>query len=225
MILPWGENWRLHAASILEMLYQFLASHSHDLYFKVVSEDTFGMEDTDELDGFIGASTAFASVLDIITASGLPLPLTKEASAEDREAVREVISAERELHFCNDSTDVDLSIFHPRWLWSMQLWWRLVWSLLRRPLRKLPPARPPSWRRLLQPLPLLEQRMLLRKASTSTKAFWILALLPVSLTKAPKLARMAPPAPGKTSCCHQLWLDIFMHQAKEGLPVPCTHLA
>ena len=25
--------------------------------------------------------------------------------------------------------------------------------------------------------------------------------------------------------CQQLWLDIFMHQAKEGLPVPCTHLA
>ena len=58
-------------------------------------ENTFGMEDTYELDRLIGASPASASVLDIIAAS------SREASAEDREAVGEVIIVERKLHFCN----------------------------------------------------------------------------------------------------------------------------
>ena len=61
------------------------------------------MEDTYELDRLIGASPASASVLDIIAASG-SRTLTKEASAEDREAVGEVISVERILHFCKDLT-------------------------------------------------------------------------------------------------------------------------
>ena len=56
-------------------MYHYLAFHSWDLYFKVVVEDTFntentfGMEDTYELDSMIGASPASASVLDIIAAS------------------------------------------------------------------------------------------------------------------------------------------------------------
>ena len=47
-----------------------------DLYFKVVMEDTF------ELDKLIKASSGSATILDIITASGVPLPFTKESSAE-----------------------------------------------------------------------------------------------------------------------------------------------
>ena len=66
-------------------------------------EGTFGMEDTYELDRLIGASPASASVLHIIAASG-SRTLTKEASAEEREAVGEVISVERILHFCKDLT-------------------------------------------------------------------------------------------------------------------------
>ena len=64
------------------------------------TENTFGMEDTYELDRLIGASPASASVLDIIAASS-SRTLTKEASAEDREAVGEVIIEKRKLHFCN----------------------------------------------------------------------------------------------------------------------------
>ena len=86
----------------------YLAFHSCDPYFKVVVEDTFntentfGMEDTYELDSMIGASPASASVLDIIAASAsASRTLPKEASAEDREAVGEVIIVERKLHFCN----------------------------------------------------------------------------------------------------------------------------
>ena len=78
------------------------------------SENTFGMEDTYELDSMIGASPASASVLDIIAASS-SRTLTKEASAEDREAVGEVIGN------CISVTDVDLSILHPRWLWRRLL--------------------------------------------------------------------------------------------------------
>ena len=63
-------------------------------------ENTFGMEDTYELDRLIGASPASASVLDIIAASA-NRTLPKEASAEDREAVGEVIIEKRKLHFCN----------------------------------------------------------------------------------------------------------------------------
>ena len=63
-------------------------------------ENTFGMEDTYELDRLIGASTASASVIDIIAASA-SRTLPKEAFAEDREAVGEVIIVERKLHFCN----------------------------------------------------------------------------------------------------------------------------
>ena len=70
------------------------------------TENTFGMEDTMEdtyeLDRLIGASPASASVLDIIAASAsASRTLPKEASAEDREAVGEVIIEKRKLHFCN----------------------------------------------------------------------------------------------------------------------------
>ena len=55
-------------------------------------ENTFGMGNTYELDCLIGASPASASVLDIIAASAsASRTLPKEASAEDREAVGEVI--------------------------------------------------------------------------------------------------------------------------------------
>ena len=64
------------------------------------TENTFGMEDTYELDRLIGASPASASVLDIIAASA-SRTLPKEASAEDMEGVVEVIIVERKLHFCN----------------------------------------------------------------------------------------------------------------------------
>ena len=68
------------------------------------TENTFGMEppleDTYELARLLGASPASASVLDIIAASS-SRTLTKEASAEDREAVGEVIIEKRKLHFCN----------------------------------------------------------------------------------------------------------------------------
>ena len=55
-------------------------------------EDSFNKEDTYELDRLISATPASASILDILTASGM------DASAEAREAVGEVISAERKLH-------------------------------------------------------------------------------------------------------------------------------
>ena len=64
------------------------------------TENTFGMEDTYELDRLIGASPASASILDIIAASA-SRTLPKEASAEDMEDVVEVIIVERKLHFCN----------------------------------------------------------------------------------------------------------------------------
>ena len=83
------------------------------------------MEGTYELDRLIGASPASASVLDIMAASG-----TEKASADNREATGEVIHLEGKLHRCNNLSGGDLSIFHQRWLWS----------LLRRPLGKLPPA-------------------------------------------------------------------------------------
>ena len=84
----------------------YLAFHSWDPYFKVVMgdnflvENTFGMEDTYELDRLIGASPASASILDIIAASA-SRTLPKEASAEDMKGVVEVIIVERKLHFCN----------------------------------------------------------------------------------------------------------------------------
>ena len=60
-----------------------------------------------ELDQMIQTTPASdASVLDIITASGTRT-LTKEASAEDREAVGEVIIVvEGKSHFCYDFTGV-----------------------------------------------------------------------------------------------------------------------
>ena len=115
------------------------------------------MEGTYELDSFIGASPASASVLDIMAASG-----TKEASADYREATGEVIHLEGKLHRCNNLSGGDLSIFHQRWLWS----------LLRRPLRKLPSATAATVRKL--PPPLLGQRTPLMRVSplpaTSTMA-------------------------------------------------------
>ena len=53
----------------------YLASHSCNLYCKAMVEDTFVSY---QLDRLIEASSA-NSILDIITASGLPLPLTQEA--------------------------------------------------------------------------------------------------------------------------------------------------
>ena len=66
-------------------------------------EDAFSMEDTYELDR---ATPGSASILDILTAAS-----GKDSSAEAREAVGEVISAERKLHVCKDLTDVGQSIF------------------------------------------------------------------------------------------------------------------
>ena len=78
-------------------------------------------------------------------------------------------------------------------------------------LRKHPPARRPSQRRSLQPIgrrfgrslqPLRVGLMLVSPLpTTSMKALWTKALLPVFLvtTKAPKLPRISPPAPGKTT--------------------------
>ena len=59
-------------------MYPYLAFHSCDLYFKVVMENTFNMEDSYELDQLVAASPASASVLDIFAASG-SRPLPKEA--------------------------------------------------------------------------------------------------------------------------------------------------
>ena len=59
------------------------------------------MEGTYELDRLIGASPAPASVLDIMTASG---SLTKEASADYREATGEVIYLEGKSHRCDNLT-------------------------------------------------------------------------------------------------------------------------
>ena len=116
------------------------------------------MKGTYELDRLIGASPASASVLDIMAASG-----TKEASAAYRKATGEVIHLEGKLHRCNNLSGGDLSIFHQRWLWS----------LLRRPLRKLPSATAAATARKLPP-PLLGQRTPLMRVSplptTSTKA-------------------------------------------------------
>merc|ERR1719331_3777770 len=61
-----------------------------DVSCDLVVKNTFGMEDTYELDRLIGASPASASVLAIIAASAsASRTLPKEASAEDREAVGE----------------------------------------------------------------------------------------------------------------------------------------
>ena len=54
---------------------RYLAFYSFDLCCKVVVDDTFVSH---QLDRLIEASSA-SSILDIITASGLPLPLTQEA--------------------------------------------------------------------------------------------------------------------------------------------------
>mgnify|MGYP007015865944 CR=1 FL=1 len=70
------------------------------------TENTFGMEDTYELDRLIGASPASASVLDIIAASA------KEASWRPWrpwEAGGKVIIVERKLHFCNRCSSVTTS--------------------------------------------------------------------------------------------------------------------
>ena len=90
----------------------YLAFHSWDPYFKVVvegtfnMENTFGMEDTYELDRLIGASPASASVLDIIAASS-SRTLTKEASADYREATGEVLHLEGKSHRCDNLTGGD----------------------------------------------------------------------------------------------------------------------
>ena len=120
------------------------------------------MEGTYELDRLIGASPASASVLDIMAASG-----TKEASADYREATGEVINLEGKLHRCNNLIGGDLSIFHQRWLWS----------LLRRPLRKLPSATAATAAATARklPLPLLGQRTPLMRVSP----------LPTTFTKVP----------------------------------------
>ena len=83
-------------------MYPYLSFHS-GVYFKVVLDNA--MEDTYELDRLIQASPGSASILDILTASGM------DASAEARVAVGEVISAERKLHVCKDLPDVGQSIF------------------------------------------------------------------------------------------------------------------
>ena len=120
------------------------------------------MEGTYELDRLIGASPAPASVLDIMTASGSS---TREASADYREATGEVIHLEGKWHRCNNLAGGDLSIFHQRWLWS----------LLRRPLRKLPSATAATAAATARkfPPPLLGQRTPLMRVSplptTSTK--------------------------------------------------------
>ena len=114
------------------------------------------MEGTYELDRLIRASPASASVLDIMAASGTR---TKEASTG------EVIHLEGKLHRCNNLSGGDLSIFHQRWLWS----------LLRRPLRKLPSATAATAAATARklPPPLLGQRTPLMRVSplptTSTK--------------------------------------------------------
>ena len=84
-------------------MYPYLAFPSCDLYFKVVLDDA--MEDTYELDRLIPVTPGSASILDILTAAS-----GKDSSAEAREAVGEVISAERKLHVCKDLTDVGQSI-------------------------------------------------------------------------------------------------------------------
>ena len=58
-------------------MHHYLAFHSWHPYFKVVVKNTFGMEDTYELDRLIGASPASASVLAIIAASEVTCCITK----------------------------------------------------------------------------------------------------------------------------------------------------
>ena len=66
-------------------------------------------------------------------------------------------------------------------------------------------------------LPPMEQRRLLRDR-------WTKDSLPVS--KIPLLPRMRPPGSGKTKfILEELCFDRVLIQAKEGLPLPCAHLA
>ena len=66
-------------------------------------------------------------------------------------------------------------------------------------------------------LPPMEQRGLLRDR-------WTKDSLPVS--KIPLLPRMRPPGSGKTKfISEELCFDSVLIQAKEGLPLPCAHLA
>ena len=66
-------------------------------------------------------------------------------------------------------------------------------------------------------LPPMEQRRLLRD-------LWTKDSLPVS--RIPLLLRMRPPRSGKTKfILEELCFDRVLIQAKEGLPLPCAHLA
>ena len=174
----------MHHKILKVQMHQYLGFYSCDQNFKVVVENTFI---SCELDRLIEASPSSATVLDIITASGS----CKEDSAEDIEAFKEVIiNVDGKRHLRNTWTDIFTSIFHQRW--------RQPWQRRR---RKLSAGRRPSLRRSLQSLPLLMMPSTTPLPTTSTKTLWTKALLLVSMVtiKAPKLARMSPPTPGKNT--------------------------